>query len=47
MPKKNNPARSKKFDHPKDMAASFKPGREIRTPKHPKKEKGKEQPSGR
>ncbi len=47
MPKKGNPVRSKKFDHSKDTAASFKTGREIKTQKHPKKEKGKEPPSGR
>jgi hypothetical protein len=47
MPKKTSPVRSKKFDHPKDLAGSFKPSREIKTPKHPKKEKGDGQPSGR
>jgi hypothetical protein len=37
VPKKNSPTRSKKFDHPKDMASGLKIPTEVKTPKHPKK----------
>jgi hypothetical protein len=37
MPKKNSPTRSKKFDHPQDMAPGSKTPVEVKTPKHPRK----------
>lgn len=37
MPKKNSPARSKKFDHPQDLAPAAKTRVAVKTPKHPKK----------
>ena len=37
MPKKNSPVRSKKFDHPGDLAAGYAKTAELKTPKHPKK----------
>jgi hypothetical protein len=37
MPKKNSPTRSKKYDHPQDMAPGSKAPAAVKTPKHPKK----------
>lgn len=37
MPKKDSPVRSKKFDHPKDMAPGYRKLDEPQAPKHPKK----------
>jgi hypothetical protein len=37
MPKKNSPTRSKKYDHPQDMAPGSKTPVAVKTPKHPKK----------